>query len=244
MNTSGHYKLRALPVAGVFFEDTIDGYFTFEESLRQLMLRRGFGAAWLTLSHAPFVDLPELGPDDPVPLMLSRDADSGLIRVMSLIIVYHPDSCSLARLQGVARWSWLGPASKPRHKLSKGMFSARYRLAEPAFVRGIGLWPGPYPSNRFGCVRVAGSGSDIQLISRTSESVDHPVQFVTSGHANVWGVLHNAIGIVEQTTGNVLTGESLSSEVLAETIPLGSECIRVRAADSVLKHTIDRFLRD
>ena len=77
---------KSVPVSGDLFEDTMDGYFPFRESVRQMMARNGFAAAWISLAHAPMMDLPDVAADAPVPLRLRPEA-AGTIRSMALIAV-------------------------------------------------------------------------------------------------------------------------------------------------------------
>lgn len=117
------------PVQGRAFEDILDGYFPLEESIRQMMARQRFAAVWITLLHAPVMDLPHLSPSDPVPLTLPK-IYAGMIDFMAINAV---ESESGLRLQGLGEWFWVNPEGRSEN------FSVFTRLGEPAFVRGVGI---------------------------------------------------------------------------------------------------------
>lgn len=121
-----------LPVAGRRFDDLLDGYFPLGESIGQMMTRQGFAAALLRLTQAPMLHLPDLGPEAPVPLRIPPD-HAGLIQDMQLFATLRDGR---AELRGTAVWHW--QRTGPTDHLPRDI-----RLAEPAFVRGIGLLPGP-----------------------------------------------------------------------------------------------------
>ncbi|WP_068298329.1 hypothetical protein [Pararhodobacter sp. CCB-MM2] len=128
-----------LPVAGRFFEDIIDGYFPLGESLRQMLHRQGFGAALVVITHAPLLHFAGDDGAGPVPMRLQRAA-AGLLRGFFGLAVREGEGL---RLTGVADWQW------PENDLG---FSTVTRLAEPAFLRGIGLEEGPLDAGAFGKV--------------------------------------------------------------------------------------------
>jgi hypothetical protein len=135
-----------LPVAGRFFEDIIDGYFPLGESLRQGLQRNGFGAALVVITHAPILHLPGDDGRGPVPMRL-RGATAGLLRKCLVLAVLDSNG---TRLSGVADWRWPG--------VEQGV-GPDTRLAEPVFLRGIGLTPGTEEGGAFGRVlRDRGSG--------------------------------------------------------------------------------------
>ncbi|WOI57863.1 hypothetical protein [Palleronia sp. LCG004] len=115
---------------GTAFEDILDGYFTLRESVRQMMVRNGFGQAVFTLHHAPLIEVPGLAETAAVPLHL-RPAHSGLVTRLSLTVTLQPD----LRLQGAGLWSWTDPRPDPG-------LPADIRLGEPAFIAGTG-WTEP-----------------------------------------------------------------------------------------------------
>lgn len=113
---------------GSFFEDTIDGYFPLRESLRQMMERNAFDNALIRMIHAPAMDIPGLGADEPVPLYIV-DHMSCMIHHMTLLIQYSVDTLHIC---GVAEWQWEG-----NYRAGESGFAMGHRLAEPALVRGI-----------------------------------------------------------------------------------------------------------
>ncbi|MBO6776367.1 MAG: hypothetical protein JJ897_12890 [Marinibacterium sp.] len=114
------------PVAGTVFEDTIDGYFPLHLSLRQMLNRQDFAAALVILRHAPIMHLPGLPEDAPVPLRLP-DGKAGLIHRLMVLATRDEKGASL---QSVGRWRWL---------TTEAPLGPSTRLAEPAFLRGIGF---------------------------------------------------------------------------------------------------------
>ena len=128
-----------LPVAGRFFEDIIDGYFPLGESLRQMLHRQGFGAALVVITHAPLLHFEGDDGAGPVPMRLHRAA-AGLLRGFFGLAVRQDKGL---RLTGLADWHWPGP--------DRG-FAPATRLAEPAFLRGIGLDEGTLDTGSFGKV--------------------------------------------------------------------------------------------
>ncbi len=117
---------------GLFFEDIVDGYFPLKESLRQLLIRQGFNFALISFIFAPILKNNQLKKHSPVPLHITRK-NSGIICYFT----------ALAKLDGadvfttgVADWFW-----ENEHPSKACNFFTTDRLAEPAFVRGIGLIP-------------------------------------------------------------------------------------------------------
>lgn len=119
---------RAEPVSGAVFEDTIDGYFPLSESLGQMLARQGFDEAWVEIAHAPMMHIPGLAADEPVPLRLAQ-GQAGMIRRLSVRV---RQEAGRIKLSGSGVWRWL--ESGPEDLLPEDI-----RLAEPAFLRGIGM---------------------------------------------------------------------------------------------------------
>lgn len=141
-----------MPLAGHVFEDTIDGYFPLQESIKQMMRRQGFSAAIVSLNFAPAMDIPNLAPEDPVPLYVT-DGFGCMINRMTLVVRYIGGE---VEIEGLGNWKWFdGPLVDAPH------FSSLYRLAEPAFIKGVGF--------RVGEV-------DTMLLGRIVEG-NHPPQF-------------------------------------------------------------------
>jgi len=113
-------------IDGRVFEDTIDGYFPLSESLRQLLVRQACTAAFIRLLHAPAMEIPGLGANDPVPLTITK----GHVCMIHELSVCARLTGESIQLSGIADWVW-----EPARKDSE--FSPHWRLAEPAFVRGV-----------------------------------------------------------------------------------------------------------
>ena len=143
--TQGDVKTQAIPVAATRFEDIIDGYFPLQESLRQMLNRNGFASACVTLTHAPIMDIPDLAPDAPVPLRLTKGIAGIADRLDIIVTLDGPDP----HLSGAGKWRWYAKDRAPTKLLSP-----LTRLAEPAIVQGIGLIAGDTQTQTFGKVTV------------------------------------------------------------------------------------------
>lgn len=117
------------PIGGRAFEDILDGYFPLRESVRQLLQRQGFKAMWITLLHAPIMNIKGLPPDAPVPMHL-RKIYSGMIDHMLLVACTSAEGMTLA---GSGDWFFSDKEE------DTDVFPDLIRLGEPAFVRGIGI---------------------------------------------------------------------------------------------------------
>ncbi|MEM7061224.1 MAG: hypothetical protein AAF557_26910, partial [Pseudomonadota bacterium] len=127
-------------VEGQPFEDTIDGYFPLQVSLAQMLERNGLSAAVVTISFAPIMHIPGLPPGDPVPLNI-RSGYAGLIDDLSLCVT--PE-----KMSGFGMWRWLTPG------LDRGTrFDPTTRLAEPAYLSGIGFKAGTMATEHLGPIR-------------------------------------------------------------------------------------------
>lgn len=109
------------------FEDTIDGYFPLRVSLMQMMDRQRFARAWIRLRHAPILMVPGLAWDAPVPLNIGA-GHAGLIDDLTLWIDKLTQDVA-----GWGCWRWLAPEAPA------GPMDPMTRLAEPAFIDGVGL---------------------------------------------------------------------------------------------------------
>ncbi len=127
-------------IEGHPFEQAIDGYFPLHTSLRHMLDRNGFSAAVVTLSYAPIMHVPDLPPDQPVPLNI-RSGHAGLIDHLSLCVTHN-------RLSGIGNWRWFTSDGG-----MDDQFSALTRLAEPAFVEGVGLASGDERTEQLGMVQ-------------------------------------------------------------------------------------------
>lgn len=114
--------------AGRLFETIIDGYFPLAGSVRQGLDRLGLEAAVLLITQAPILHLPDS--DTPVPMRLPKGASGLIRRFLGLARRQGADF----HLIGAADWIWDDASPRP--------LTAATRLAEPVFLRGIGLSPG------------------------------------------------------------------------------------------------------
>ena len=121
------FEARAL--AGRAFEDMLDGYFPLSESVRQLMERQRFICMWITILHAPVMNISGLPSTAPVPLFLPR-IYSGMIDHMVLSVEASGEGITMT---GRGMWFWTDGRAET------GTFPPLTRLGEPAFVRGIGI---------------------------------------------------------------------------------------------------------
>jgi len=120
---------QVTPIYGRVLEDTIDGYFPLRVSLSHLMDRHDLASALISLSHAPMAAFPDLPDDAPVPL----DIRSGRPGLIDAAVLWCRRSGTVVEVSGRAAWRWLDAAGPGRH------LDPMTRLAEPAFVHGIGL---------------------------------------------------------------------------------------------------------
>lgn len=118
-----------IPTNGQTFEDILDGYFPFGESLRQCLGRQHARVALVVLTHAPVLHLPDRPGTAPVPLRMGTQ-HSGLIQ--RLLCFVHMDATGGVEINGAGEWYWHdGTMDRP--------LNTSTRLAEPAFLRGIAL---------------------------------------------------------------------------------------------------------
>ena len=121
--------IEARALAGCAFEDILDGYFPLGESLRQLMERRRFISVWVTILHAPVMNISGLPLTAPAPLFLPR-IYSGMIDHMVLSAETSAEGIAMT---GRGEWFWTDGRAET------GTFPPLTRLGEPAFIRGIGI---------------------------------------------------------------------------------------------------------
>ena len=113
-------------IAAHRFDDTIDGYFPLHLSLKQMLERRDFAAAIVTLDYAPFMHFNGLADDAPVPLNI-KTGFAGIMERVTFCVAFKS-------LSGIGTWRWLdeeqgnGPRLMPRT-----------RLAEPCYLTGLGF---------------------------------------------------------------------------------------------------------
>ena len=127
------HHLSITPVSGELFEETIDGYFPLAESIRHMMVRNRFETAWISIVQAPIMNIPGLPPTSPVPLRLQKGW-VGTIQRMCMLAINQNERLYC---RGAGAWSWFH-----LDQSEEEAFNPLTRLAEPAFIRGIGLHEG------------------------------------------------------------------------------------------------------
>lgn len=142
------------PLSDAFFEDIIDGYFPLVVSLHDMMARRRLGAALLSITHAPIMDIPGLPVTAPVPLNIASGR-AGIILGLTLHVAVTDHTLTL---HGFGEWRWLDAGPVPE------TLDPNTRLAEPAFLSGIGVprdmaadQPAPFDIREGGAEGLAGS---------------------------------------------------------------------------------------
>lgn len=115
------------------FEETIDGYFPLAESIRQMMVRNRFETAWISIVQAPIMNIPDLPPISPVPLRIQK----GWVGTIQRMCILAINQNKRLQCSGAGEWSWLHLDQSDQR-----VFDPLTRLAEPAFIRGIGLHEG------------------------------------------------------------------------------------------------------
>jgi hypothetical protein len=190
-------------VEGTPFKDTIDGYFPLRTSLAQMLERQGFDAAIVTIDFAPIIHVPGLPAEAPVPLKI-RSGQAGLIHRLSV--------CATAQgLSGFGYWRWLTQANGPPVDLGPDI-----RLAEPAFLSGIGFGRGDVPAGPLGGLRAAAD-------QRTAVGVLSPDDLRVTDR--IWGPFPVEAGRIINAKGRCYHGELFEGEA----IPAGF-FVRLRSA--------------
>lgn len=170
--------MTRVPVNAFFFEDFIDGYFPLSRSLHHLIDRQGVDQALVVLRVAPMMEIPGLNLEDPVPLHINPE-HAGQIDWLAVALRRVADS---VRVSGHARWYWNDQRRQGRRDLPSST-----RLAEPAFVRGIGFGDGC--QSRTSKVRVQ-IKKEIYRIPIPSRAPDRSGQGVPS-HEIAWPLPDN-----------------------------------------------------
>ena len=184
-------NFRSQSANGSFFEDAIDGYFPLRESLRQLLNRNHFQSALIFLVQAPAMEIPGLSETDPVPLYLN-EGHGCLINHMALMTHVVDD---VPITSGIADWKWWG-----NHRLNDRDFSEFHRLAEPAFVRGIGF-----------------QTVDKPVVPQADEPLPGNQQIQISTHLNPGQIVRGNI-LIENKQITLNTSEISSNDALLSTI--------------------------
>jgi len=152
--------VTSIPLRATPFADFIDGYFPLSMAFRHLLERNRFASALVFLRVAPMMDIPGLAPDAPVPLYLDP-AHGGLITWLGATVAQN------GRISGLARWRWNDPA-----RAQSGMLSPHIRLAEPAFLRGVGFVSGDIETRALGCIAQGAASSAVFLTASTEQVLD------------------------------------------------------------------------
>ena len=169
--------MEPIAVEAVPFEDFIDGYFPLGQSLRYLLDRRGFASAWIVMRVAPVMEIPGLRDHDPVPLHIDSKYE-GQIDWLSASV---RRSGSTAGYFGAARWAWNEPALDLSNVLSPVV-----RLAEPAFIRGIGFLPGDLQTEALGAIRGTSGRTAVSILMQND---------------NMQGRLSESAGAIDRVIG-------------------------------------------
>lgn len=177
--------MTVIPLAANHFEDFIDGYFPLKVSLSTLLERHGFASAWISMRVAPMMHIADQPADAPVPLYLDPILGGELSWFSGTIVLDHHGPV----LSGHAEWRW-NDASRQ----SSAQLPPDIRLAEPAFLRGIGFAPGNVKTSSLGNVKEWENGSSVTFIRRNSA--------VTPQHLNTqcinWSLI-NTGGVTKLT---------------------------------------------
>ena len=162
--------MQMVPIKATLFEDFIDGYFPLNVSLGHMLARHGFSSAWILMRVAPIMEIPGLTVAEPVPLHLNP-AHGGQVDWLAATVRI---SGHLVGLSGLAKWHWNDPAKANDQKIL-----ATLRLAEPAFLRGVGFIAGDVYSRSLGKVRLETNDPNILLLSKdqlAAESVSYELK--------------------------------------------------------------------
>jgi len=148
--------VNIVPIEARLFEDCVDGYFPLSVTLAHLLQRQCFGSALIAIRVAPMMDIPNLESGAPVPLHINP-LYSGQIDWLVAVARMQPlGSCSI--VSGWAQWHW---NDRARDKVSRLPHSLR--LAEPAYVHGIGFVRGHLRTRSLGRVKLAETSSCVAL---------------------------------------------------------------------------------
>jgi len=149
-------NLTITPLAGHVFEDVVDGYFPLQESLKQMMERQGFSAAIVSLKVAPAMEIPDLAPKDPVPLYVT-DGFGCMINRMTLVVRHVEDE---VEIEGLGDWKWFDGSL-----VDASFFSPQHRLAEPAFIKGVGFRASDLAAKKWGQMDAAACSTNFVILS-------------------------------------------------------------------------------
>ncbi|WP_050927535.1 hypothetical protein [Aestuariivita boseongensis] len=179
-------------VEGTPFQDTIDGYFPLRTSLAQMLERQGFHAAVVTIDFAPIIHVSGLPADAPVPLNI-RSGQAGLIHRLSVCVTAQG-------LSGFGYWRWLTQANGPPVDLGPDI-----RLAEPAFLSGIGFGKGDVPAGLLGGLHAAAD-------ERIGAGVLSPDELRVMDR--IWGPFPVEVGRIVDATDRCYHGDLFEGEAI------------------------------
>lgn len=169
-----------------------------------MMERNGFSSAFVLMSHAPMAVFPNLPDDAPVPLNI-RAGQAGLIDEVTLWL--HQSGGTL-EVFGNGSWRWLEDDGSDKG----GQLDPMVRLAEPAFLWGIGLPADP---------AVQGSGMvSVHLAPEKGQGLTDVQTQLGWSALRIWGPIPSAAGIAATDTPVHLTfGRSVSKTARPELRP-------------------------
>ncbi|MCY4304296.1 MAG: hypothetical protein OXC62_05885 [Aestuariivita sp.] len=160
--------VNIIPIEAKPFEDFVDGYFPLAVTLAHLLERRRFESALMVIRVAPIMDIPNLESMAPVPLHINPRY-SGQIDWL-VAAVHRPQPRLSAVISGWAQWHWNDIL---RGKVSRLPYSLR--LAEPAYVRGVGFYPGNLHTCSLGYVRPVNTSSSVAVSTPNANPSDSSV---------------------------------------------------------------------
>ena len=109
------------------------------------------------------MEIPGLTSADPVPLHLNPSHGGQVDWLTASIRI----SAQVASLSGLAKWHWNDTAKADEQKILTTL-----RLAEPAFLRGVGFMAGDINSRSLGKVRLETNDPNILLLSKGQLAAD------------------------------------------------------------------------
>lgn len=201
-------EVRAL--AGRAFEDILDGYFPLSESVRQLMERQRFICMWITILHAPVMNISGLPSTAPAPLFLPR-IYSGMIDHM---VFSAETSAEGVAMTGRGVWFWTDGRAET------GTFPPLTRLGEPAFVRGIGICDvnasnsGHTSRTGIGMARVDGAADPPDL------AVGDMARQFGWHDCRAWRLSEAGVGIRLDDTQPAFAGDGPNSSAVSDLCPI------------------------
>ena len=201
-------EARALP--GCAFEDILDGYFPLGESLRQLMARRRFISVWITILHAPVMNISGLSSTAPAPLSLPR-IYSGMIEHMVLSVETSAEGVAMT---GRGMWFWTDGRTET------GTFPPLTRLGEPAFVRGIGICDDNAADSGDTCQTCVGMARVDGAADRPDISVGDMARQFGWHEGRAWRLSQAGVGIRLDDTEPAFAGDRPNASAVSGLCPI------------------------